>query len=258
MSHYLLEKSRVCIQSKEERNYHIFYRLCCGAPEKLRKDLLLSSPDNFNYLNRGCTQYFTSVNNDKNLASDRKSKEHQLKGGLRDPQMDDTKDFLECDKAMDHIGLTSEDKMNIYLTVAAVLHIGNIEFEDDPDSSKGGCRLSSKKGGTQALQICSKMLGLESNELEKALISRVMQAHRGGKLGTVIMVPLKVSEAQNARDALAKAIYVKLFDYIVACINRAIPFSSSSNFIGLLDIAGFGKINNIYFFWHNKLYFLYF
>ena len=162
-------------------------------------------------------------------------------GGLNDPQLDDARDFLECDKAMDHIGLSHEDKMNIYIVVAAVLHIGNIEFEEDPDSSKGGCRLSSNDG-TQALNICARMLGLDSSELEKALISRVMQAHRGGKLGTVIMVPLKVSEAQNARDALAKAIYVKLFDHIVASINKAIPFSSSANFIGLLDIAGFGKI----------------
>ena len=68
-----------------------------------------------------------------------------------------------------------------------------------------------------------------------------MQAHRGGKLGTVIMVPLKVGEAQNARDALAKAIYVKLFDQIVSFVNKAIPFSTSASFIGLLDIAGFGN-----------------
>lgn len=150
------------------------------------------------------------------------------------------RDFLECDRAMDQIGLSNDDKMNIYLTVAAVLHIGNIEFEEDPDSTKGGCRLSSK-GGAKSIQIVAKMLGLDADELEKALISRVMQAHRGGKLGTVIMVPLKVNEAQNARDALAKAIYIKLFDHIVSCVNKAIPFGSSTSFIGLLDIAGFGK-----------------
>jgi myosin-6 len=52
-------------------------------------------------------------------------------------------------------------------------------------------------------------------------------------------VPLKVHEAQNARDALAKAIYVRLFDQIVSFVNKSIPFSSSISYIGILDIAGF-------------------
>lgn len=53
-------------------------------------------------------------------------------------------------------------------------------------------------------------------------------------------VPLKVHEAQNARDALAKSIYSRLFDYIVKRINGSIPFKASSYYIGVLDIAGFG------------------
>lgn len=59
-------------------------------------------------------------------------------------------------------------------------------------------------------------------------------------------VPLKVYEANNARDALAKAIYSKLFDHIVARINKSIPFKASSYYIGVLDIAGFGKRINLF------------
>jgi len=48
VSHYLLEKSRICTQSKEERNYHIFYRMCAGAPDDLRAKLKLGAPDQYN------------------------------------------------------------------------------------------------------------------------------------------------------------------------------------------------------------------
>lgn len=50
-------------------------------------------------------------------------------------------------------------------------------------------------------------------------------------------VPLKVYEANNARDALAKALYSRLFDNIVANINSSIPFKASSYYVGLLDIG---------------------
>jgi hypothetical protein len=52
-----------------------------------------------------------------------------------------------------------------------------------------------------------------------------------------------VYEANNARDALAKAVYSNLFDYIVQRINKSIPFKASSYYIGVLDVAGFGMKN---------------
>ena len=54
-------------------------------------------------------------------------------------------------------------------------------------------------------------------------------------------VPLKPEQASAARDALGKALYTKLFDHIVAQVNQCFPFESSSTYIGVLDIAGFGK-----------------
>jgi hypothetical protein len=54
-------------------------------------------------------------------------------------------------------------------------------------------------------------------------------------------VPLKPDQACKARDALAKALYVRLFDFIVKRVNECFPFKSSNYYIGVLDIAGFGR-----------------
>ncbi|CAF1034350.1 unnamed protein product [Rotaria sordida] len=238
ISHYLLEKSRICVQSKDERNYHIFYRLCAGAPESIRSELRLTSPDSFHYLNRGCTQYFCNNQTEKSISKTRRSQDFMSKGALRDPQLDDFNDFNECDESMDQMGLTTQDKLNIYSTVAAVLHVGNINFEDDPESTKGGCKITSAT--EKSLSITAEMLGLDQRDLRNALITRVLMTKTtSSSKGTVIPVPLKVHEAQNARDALAKAIYIRLFDQIVTFVNKSIPFSSSISYIGILDIAGF-------------------
>uniref|UniRef100_A0A8C9ZNP2 Unconventional myosin-VI n=1 Tax=Sander lucioperca TaxID=283035 RepID=A0A8C9ZNP2_SANLU len=205
VSHYLLEKSRICMQSNDERNYHIFYRLCAGASEDIKKKLHLDSPDSFRYLNRGCTRYFASKDADKQIMQNRKSPE-----------------------VMSH----SQD----VCVVAGVLHLGNIDFEET-GSSSGGCVLKNQSG--QTLEYCADLLGLDQDDLRVSLTTRVMLTTAGGTKGTVIKVPLKVEQANNARDALAKAVYSRLFDHVVKRVNQCFPFETSSNFIGVLDIAGF-------------------
>ncbi|XP_056632356.1 myosin heavy chain 95F isoform X2 [Diorhabda sublineata] len=236
ISHYLLEKSRICSAEGDERNYHIFYLLLAGAPDNLRSKLNLTQPDDFNYLKHGCTKYFTSTATEKKLDASRKSSDHK-KGALNDILLDDVNGFLELDQALSRLEINESDRNYIYATVAAVLHLGNIEFEDNPEDTRGGCRVIASK--EKHLLIASKLLEIDPNELKQALISRVMQSARGGMKGTVIMVPLKTYEAVNARDALAKAIYSNLFDYIVNRINKSIPFQASTYYIGVLDIAGF-------------------
>merc|ERR1719341_2055637 len=135
--------------------------------------------------------------------------------------LDDVNDFKGLDRDLANIGMSDSERMSVYTTIATVLHIGNISFEDDPDDNRGGCRIT------------------DQSEQSLMITARVMQATKGGYKGTVIMVPLKVHEASNARDALAKSLYSKLFDHIVMRINKSIPFQSSSYYIGVLDIAGF-------------------
>uniref|UniRef100_A0A2P2HZY0 Unconventional myosin-VI-like n=1 Tax=Hirondellea gigas TaxID=1518452 RepID=A0A2P2HZY0_9CRUS len=237
ISHYLLEKSRIVGQSPHERNYHIFYQLCAGAPDELRNKLRLTNPDDYEYLRHGCTQYFVTKESASKLSSNSTSKEHTSRGPLRDPILDDVRNFANLDKALGNLGLAGQERLAIYTTVAAVLHLGNILFEENPEDAKGGCRICASS--SEALRICAGLLGVDPGHLNQALLSRVMQTSKGGLKGTVIMVPLKIHEARGARDALAKATYSKLFDHIVHRINQGIPFSSSAYYIGVLDIAGF-------------------
>uniref|UniRef100_A0A8C2GX88 Unconventional myosin-VI n=1 Tax=Cyprinus carpio TaxID=7962 RepID=A0A8C2GX88_CYPCA len=215
VSHYLLEKSRICMQSAEERNYHIFYRLCAGASEDIRNMLHLNSPENFRYLNRGCTRYFANKDSDKQIMQNRKSPEVSWESRF---QQD------------------GGEKLNLFRVVAGVLHLGNIDFEET-GSTSGGCIL--KNQTSQTLEYCAELLGLDQDDLRVSLTTRVMLTTAGGAKGTVIKVPLKVEQANNARDALAKAVYSRLFDHVVKRVNQCFPFDTSSNFIGVLDIAGF-------------------
>ncbi|NXG60305.1 MYO6 protein, partial [Hemiprocne comata] len=236
VSHYLLEKSRICVQGKEERNYHIFYRLCAGAPEDIREKLYLSSPDNFRYLNRGCTRYFANKETDKQILQNRKSPEYLKEGSLKDPLLDDHGDFNRMCTAMKKIGLDDAEKLDLFRVVAGVLHLGNIDFEE-AGSTSGGCTLRPRS--QPALECCAALLGLDPEDLRGSLTTRVMLTTAGGAKGTVIKVPLKVEQANNARDALAKTVYSHLFDHVVNRVNQCFPFETSSFFIGVLDIAGF-------------------
>ncbi|EFN62017.1 Myosin heavy chain 95F [Camponotus floridanus] len=125
-------------------------------------------------------------------------------------------------QAFTRLGLTDAKRMEIYTMVAAVLHLGNITFEDNPEDTKGGCRITADS--EKAVVISAKLLGVDPEELRQTLVSKVMQTSRGGERNSY-----HVYEANNARDALAKAIYSKLFDHI-----------------GVLDIAGFEyfKVNS--------------
>ena len=86
---------------------------------------------------------------------------------------------------MDQMGLKTQDKFDIYNTVAAVLHLGNINFQDDPESTKGGCKITAAT--ERSLNITSEMLGIEQRDLRHALITRILMTKTtsSGK-GTVI------------------------------------------------------------------------
>lgn len=201
---YLLEKSRVIKQSAQERNYHIFYQMCAGSSTS-RPNLSLDDPSYFNYLNQtGC---------------------------MTIPGVDDEHDYREVISSMEKLGFSSNDIDNVHHIVASVLHLGNLEF-----SAKGeGSQIPS----TIVLNTAAKLLRLTPEQLAKALCVRSVKIRND-----TTEILLKPTEASDARHTLAKALFGRLFDWLVKKVNLRLCKSNDSNVIGVLDIFGFGNSNH--------------
>ena len=106
--------------------------------------------------------------------------------------LDDAKDFAQTDKALGNLGMSEKERLSVYSAVAAILHLGNIKFQDNQEDVRGGCQLTNSS--ITALKIASDLMGIDPEELQHALLSRVMQPSKGGIKGTVIMVPLKANK----------------------------------------------------------------
>ena len=132
----------------------------------------LGSPDNFRYLS-GCSQYFLNSQTEKNVSSDKLSQQHKKMGALKDKMLDDYKNFQSLDRDLGNIGVSEADRVSVYTAIAAILHLGNVCFEDDPDDNRGGCRVTDKSEAS--LGVTANLMGLDSDELRRALTARVMQ-----------------------------------------------------------------------------------
>ncbi|AES61248.2 putative myosin ATPase [Medicago truncatula] len=202
---YLLERSRVCQINDPERNYHCFYLLCAAPQEEIEK-YKLGNPKSFHYLNQSQCYELADVN--------------------------DAHEYLATRRAMGIVGIGHKDQEAIFRIVAAILHLGNIDF------AKGKETDSSIPKDSKAefhLKTAAELLMCDADALEDALCKRVMITPE-----EVIKRSLDPGSATVSRDGLAKTIYSRLFDWLVDKINNSIGQDPNSKcLIGVLDIYGF-------------------
>jgi len=203
ITNYLLEKSRVVGQIQNERNFHIFYQFTKGASQTYRTNLGVQTPE---------TYLYTS-----------KSKCLDVDG------IDDLAEYQDTLNAMKVIGLSQAEQDEIFRMLAAVLWTGNIQFREDDD---GNATVSDQS----VVDFLAYLLEVDPQQIIKAITIRVLTP----RSGEIIESPANPPQALATRDALAKAIYNNLFDWIVERVNVSLKArGTTAHSIGILDIYGF-------------------
>ncbi|XP_034286414.1 unconventional myosin-Ig isoform X1 [Pantherophis guttatus] len=214
ISNYLLEKSRVLKQQPGERNFHAFYQLLLGASDAKLKSLhLVGDPMAYRFTKEGGS-------NNRSLESEKSNYQSVL-------------------DAMKVIGFTSEEINSVQKILAAILHLGNVNFICSGDEV-----------AVEDPQLVSYLAELTSTEPESLLNTLLYRTVAAGG-GEVIQKGHGCDEANYARDACAKAIYERLFCWIVTRINAIIAVKDydprihgKNTVIGVLDIYGFEIFDN--------------
>ncbi|XP_042743152.1 unconventional myosin-IXb isoform X6 [Lagopus leucura] len=207
---YLLEKSRLVSQEKDERNYHVFYYLLLGVNEEERKEFHLKQPEDYSYLN----QCNLKIEDGEDLRHD----------------------FERLKQAMEMVGFLSATKKQIFSVLSAILYLGNVTYKKKATGRDEGLEV----GPPEVLDILSQLL-----KVKREILVEVLTKRKTVTANDKLILPYSLSEAITARDSMAKSLYSALFDWIVLRINHALlnkkdmEESVTCLSIGVLDIFGF-------------------
>ncbi|KAG7219369.1 hypothetical protein INR49_019075 [Caranx melampygus] len=155
---------------------------------------------------------------------------YYMVAGAKDKMSEDDEMFDETLEAMEIMGFNEEERMGMLKVVSTVLQLGNIKFEKERNSEQ-----ATMPDNTAAQKVCH-LQGINVTDFTRAILTPRIKVGR-----EVVQKAQTKQQADFAIEALAKAMYERLFRWILARVNKTLDKSKrqSSSFLGILDIAGF-------------------
>ena len=210
LSDALMRASCAWMQMQGERTYHVMYQLCRGCTTEQGQELELMSPTDFRYISASAS--------------------------IAVPGVDDKLWWAATCKAMNVFAFSLDDQKGLRNILAAILHVGNLEFEAVKlEQQDDGSAVSDSS--KPHLVAAAKLLALAPESFEQALTVKSV-----GKF-PVVQVPQSPGKATATRDALARALYGHFFTWTIGRINTTMGKDQGAvdakRTIGMLDIFGF-------------------
>jgi chitin synthase len=200
---FALDKSRVTQIPENERGFHVFYYFLAGAAPDQRAQWNLYDPSHFEY----------------------------LKSGVRHIEKSDTEGFGQFLNALKVLGLSKKSQTQVFNVLAAILHLGQIQFVDDKniETEEPETRIRN----LDTVHWIAAWLGVDGDRLAESLLSNT--TYIGKDKCTIVHAP---EQAVLKASALAQSLYSLLFTWMIEFINSRLHSEATTCVIAIVDFPG--------------------
>jgi chitin synthase len=224
--------------SDGERPFQIFYQLLAGCTDEERQALFLNDPTSFVYtkgINNTASQALSRTNTLTRKLTLSRSKSITKKTTAQSspdatPTTQDGLKFLALKDQLKSLGIGKRTQQQIYKILAAILHLGNLIFQDDENSPQEPCLIKNP----EVLVIAAGLLGLSTESLSNAILYKSKTVGKD-----TFSTFLKQDSALENRDFLASTLYTQIFTWIIEHLNNRLCKNDSEfdNSISTLDFC---------------------